>query len=351
MNAPALVPLAAGASVSAIVPSTIEETWRLATMIVQAGLAPQALVGREPVGQDVAQVDFDAWAKKATSAVAIVIMSGAELSLPPMVSLRSFTVIGGKPALYGDGIINVVRRSRKAAYVRTGYDAERKVGWCEAKRSDTGEEKRVEFSMEDAARAGLLPYTTTVRRKFWEGGKEVWKEVPHDAPWARYPQRMAPWRAAGYCLRELFADVLGGVRDEFEAAEIATIEHRDDEPSNRASQPPSPSAPMAPSPPKVPALPPLATAETQPEAGNSAGDFDYSKFFDDLENDLAAAGSPDAVQEVWNAYDVEATFQDDDQSRQLAEDLRGKRIEALRGPGLDLFRRAADREESYANRW
>lgn len=212
MNAPAQIldtrppALMVGGSVNAIVPQSIEEIWRVSKMVVMAGLAPKALVGKK-AGDD------------AISAVAISIMAGAELGLPPMVALRSFTVIGGRPALYGDGIINVARRSKKAAYIRTGYDIVRNVGWCEAKRADTGETKRVEFSIEDAKRAGLWDDRPTVSKKDWNSGQ--FTNVPNDAPWFRYPQRMQQWRAAGYCLRELFADVLGGITDEYEAREIA----------------------------------------------------------------------------------------------------------------------------------
>src|SRR5690606_26193572 len=88
--------LMAGAQVEAIIPRSIEEIWRVSNMVVRAGLAPQALVGKKT-------------GDEAVSAVAIAVMAGAELGLPPMVSLRSFTVIGGRPSLYGDGIINVVR--------------------------------------------------------------------------------------------------------------------------------------------------------------------------------------------------------------------------------------------------
>ncbi|MBB3234393.1 hypothetical protein [Phyllobacterium endophyticum] len=212
MNAPAQIldsrppALMVGGSVHAIVPQSIEEIWRVSTMVVSAGLAPKALVGKK-TGND------------AVSAVAIAIMAGAELGLPPMVALRSFTVIGGKPALYGDGIINVARRSKKAAYIRTGYDEARGVGWCEAKRADTGEQKRVEFSIADAKRAGLWDERPFVKKQDWN--TKQWNDVPNEAPWFRYPQRMQQWRAAGYCLRELFADVLGGITDEYEAREIA----------------------------------------------------------------------------------------------------------------------------------
>lgn len=233
MNAPAQIldgrppALMVGGSVNAIVPQSIEEIWRVSKMVVMAGLAPKALVGKK-TGED------------AISAVAIAVMAGAELGLPPMVALRSFTVIGGRPALYGDGIINVARRSKKAAYIRTGYDEARGVGWCEAKRADSGEMKREEFSIADAKRAGLWDERPFVKKQDWN--TKQWSEVPNEAPWFRYPQRMQQWRAAGYCLRELFADVLGGITDEYEAREIAG-EIYEPETKMLDLQPPSPSKP------------------------------------------------------------------------------------------------------------
>lgn len=199
-NLPALV---AGGHVGAIIPQSVEDIWRLSKIVVEAKLAPQALVK-------------DKDANEACSAVATVLMSGAELGLPPMVSLRSFTVIGGRPALFGDGLINVCRRSGRAEYINTGFDEDRQAGYCAAKRSDNSEEKTAYFSIDDAKRAGLWDEREKVERYN--------KTVPNDAPWHRYPRRMLAWRAAGYCLRELFADVLGGMPTEDEAREIAARE-------------------------------------------------------------------------------------------------------------------------------
>lgn len=226
-HVPALV---AGGHVGAIIPQSIEEIWRVSTMVVRAGLAPAALVNNKA-------------GDAAASAVATAIMAGAELGLPPMVALRSFTVIGGRPALYGDGLINVVRRSRRAEYVRTGYDKATETGWCEAKRSDTGEESRVEFSKDDAKRAGLWDDREKVTR-YKKGGQGTY-QADNDSPWHRYPQRMLSWRAAGYCLRELFADVLGGITDEYEAREIAGYEPemRDVSPRQSIAAPPPPPEP------------------------------------------------------------------------------------------------------------
>jgi hypothetical protein len=334
--------LVAGASVSAIIPSNLEETWRLSTMIVEADLAPQALIGRAPA-EDAGDEAWKRWGKKATSAVATVMMSGAELGLPPMVALRSFTVIGGRPALYGDGLINVVRRSGKCAYVRTGYDEAKKVGFCEAKRTDNGEEKRVEFSEQEARNAGLWDDRTTRRGKVWKNGKQEWGDVPNDSTWHRYPQRMLAWRAAGYCLRELFADVLGGIRDEFEAREIAgeVIEHHHEEPPPAKIAPPSP--PKPPSPPSPSAASNKAEAdpsEIVTETGestdaimegepNEGEPLDYGKFFENFQIALQGARSVADVEEVWNEFDVEATFQDDAESRHLADQIKERRLSAL----------------------
>lgn len=330
-NLPALI---AGASVSAIIPVSIEETWRLSTIIVEAELAPQALVGKPPAeGSD--DDAWKRWGKKATSAVAIVVMSGAELGLPPMVALRSFTVIGGKPALYGDGLINVVRRSGKCAYVRTGYDPAKKSGWCEAKRSDTGEDKRVEFSETEARTAGLWDDRATRRGMVWKNGKKEWGDVPNDSTWHRYATRMQAWRAAGYCLRELFADVLGGIRDEFEAREIAgdLIEHNDEPAASKKLTPPKPPSPPAE---EAEADASEIVAETGEStdaimdgAMNETSSFDFGEYFENLQIALASTKSETEVEDIWNEFDVEATFQDDADSRQLADRIKERRLSAL----------------------
>jgi hypothetical protein len=282
--------LSGGGQVMAIVPQTFEETFRMARTVVASGLAPAALVGKL-TGDD------------AASAVAVAIMSGAELGLKPMVSLRSFTVINGKPALYGDGLINVVRMSGKVAYLRTGCDEinGKLIGYCEAKRLDTGEEKRVEFSQDDATRARLWDDRPTVRKQVWDNGQKVWKnDVPNDAPWYRFPKRMLAWRAAGYCLRELFGDVLGGIRDEFEVREIDEVETMRDITPEKPAIPPKPPAPPAPPAQAAPAI--EAEPATEPE-------FDLGDFLEQIETGLAGAKDETEVEEIWNDFDAPAVLE------------------------------------------
>lgn len=265
-------------NVTAIIPQSIDDVFRVSKGVVLSGLAPTALVGNKK-------------GDEAVAAVAIAIMSGAELGLKPMVALRSFTVINGRPALYGDGLINVIRQSGRASYLRTGCDTRdgKLVGWCEAKRSDTDEDKRVEFSQEDAVRAGL-----------WQTGGQ--------SPWAKYPQRMLAWRAAGWCLRELFGDVLGGIRDEFEAQEVPVEEQQQQV--------------IAPPPPDVPEV--EDATDIEPEAP-----FDAEAFLANLYVSLEAAKTEEAVMELWDEHDVEATLTDDEDVLQKAFDIRKDRLLAV----------------------
>lgn len=284
-------------NVTAIIPQSIEEVFRVSKGVVQSGLAPDALTkNRNP--------------EEAAMAVAVAIMSGAELGLKPMVALRSFTVINGRPALYGDGLINVIRQSGRAAYLRTGCDMRdgKMVGWCEAKRSDTEEEKRVEFSQDDAVRAGLWSDTAKVR-KFKANGESYEKD--NDSPWFRYPQRMLAWRAAGWCLRELFGDVLGGIRDEFEAQEVYEAE----------AQPV-----IAPPPPDEPAEVEEATDIEVSEP------FDAEGFLANLYVALQGGKTEEAVMDAWDELDVEATLTGDEDALQKAFDIRKDRLLDIAAP-------------------
>lgn len=279
-------------NVTAIIPQSIEDVFRVAKGVVMAGLAPSALVDKK---------SGDA----AVAAVAVAIMSGAELGLKPMVALRSFTVINGRPALYGDGLINVIRQSGRAEYLRTGCDkvGDKLVGWCEAKRSDTGEDKRVEFSQEDAVRAGLWSDQPVIKKN----GQNGPYEKANDSPWFRYPQRMLAWRAAGWCLRELFGDVLGGIRDEFEAQEIPVEE------AQAVIAPPPPAEP------EVEDATDIDVVET----------FYTDAFLANLLVSLSTAETEEQLYELWDENDVEATLTDHEQALQDAFDMRHARLDEI----------------------
>ena len=203
---PARAPLRTGASVMAIIPQDIDQVWRMAGMAVMGQMAPKSLVDKKSP-------------EEAQAACAVAIMAGAELGLTPLMALRSYAVVNGRPSLWGDGIKAVVRQSGRCEYIRTGSDATK--GWCEAKRSDTSEVKRVEFTIAQAKAARL---------------------DQKEGPWKQgYADVMMERRATNRCLNDLFADVLGGLANAEEAIEDGPpIEDR------RPARPTMPNIPDAP---------------------------------------------------------------------------------------------------------
>jgi len=284
--------LRTGNHVAAIVPTSIAEIWQVAKGVVASGLAPKNLGN----GDDKA------------SAVAITIMAGMELGLKPMVALRSFTVINGKPALYGDGLINVVRGSGKVKRLKTGCEERdgQLVGYCEAERLDTGESSRVEFTEADAIQAGLWSPEPLIRKEVWENRVKVWKDnQPNDAPWHRFPKRMLAWRAAGYCLRELFGDVLGGIRDEFEEREIAEATFEEVAPRQVGrNEPPAPPEEVEEEATDIEAFDPAAFTESVIAAvGNIADEEALIAWWEAEAVDAKLEGHDDLLNDVYAARD------------------------------------------------
>jgi hypothetical protein len=145
----------------------------MAVAVSKSGLAPR--------GMDKAEQVFVAMAH------------GLEIGLKPMQSLQRIAVVNGRPTLYGDAMIGLVRASGQLE--RISETIEGKAGTddyaavCVAKRVGSDEVRSV-YSVKDARTAGL-----------W--GKS--------GPWTTSPKRMLQMRARAFALRDLFADVLGGL--------------------------------------------------------------------------------------------------------------------------------------------
>jgi len=117
----------------------------------------------------------------------IAMQWGAELGLKPLQSLQNLAVINGRPALWGDAVIALVRSSAACEYViETQTDT---AATCKVKRRGEPEQERT-FTMQDAHAAGLK-------------GKQ--------GPWTQYPKRMMQMRARAFALRDVFPDVLRGL--------------------------------------------------------------------------------------------------------------------------------------------
>lgn len=183
---PALI---AGARPMAIVPTDLDQVWRLATMIHKAGMAPKDMETPEKIS--------------------VALMHGLEIGLKPMQSMQRIAVINGRPAIWGDAVIGLVRSSGLAEYIDEEVlgEGDQMVAVCKTKRK--GEKKEIErtFSVRDAKIANLWDDREMVRRRSRSG---EWYEAKNDSPWHRFPKRMLQMRAR-VALRDGYADVLGGM--------------------------------------------------------------------------------------------------------------------------------------------
>ena len=174
----------AGSPVAALVPTNIEEAFRISQAIAMSHMAP--MIGsknsRRPMGPE---------------EVMATIMAGMEVGLKPMASLRAIALINGRPAFWGDGQLALIQSREDYGGMDESVDGD--VATCTVRRvlpnGETAETTRT-FSMEQAKKAKLL-------------GKP--------GPWQEYPDRMLGHRARGFALRDAYADALMGILSEAEA--------------------------------------------------------------------------------------------------------------------------------------
>ena len=135
----------------------------------------------------------------------LAVQHGAELGLGPMQSVQSIAVVNGRPSIYGDAAIALVKGSAVCEYIaeRIEGDGDQMAAICEAKRRGDPQPTVSQFSVADAKKAGL-----------W--GKS--------GPWQQYPKRMLQMRARGFALRDAFPDVLRGLVTAEEAQDYTHVE-------------------------------------------------------------------------------------------------------------------------------
>ena len=186
-------------------------TTEISTNTQPRGLSLQSVTDAMKFSETVANSDFapkDFRGKPASCMLAI--QCGAEIGLAPLQALQSIAVVNGRPAVYGDAALAVVKASHVCEYVIEGCDGDgdQMVATCTAQRKGYPQPTVVKFSVADAKKAGL-----------W--GKS--------GPWSQYPRRMLQMRARGFALRDAFPDVLKG---------LVTAEEAHDYPSHSVAETP-----------------------------------------------------------------------------------------------------------------
>lgn len=131
---------------------------------------------------------------KTKEQVFVGLQAGAEIGLKPMQALNSIAVIRGKPTLWGDAALGLVKKSGLLSEFSeevTG-DGDGMIACVKSVRKDGEVLSTVEttFSVADAKTAGL------------------WGKA---GPWTTHPKRMLKYKARAFNLRDNFPDVLMGL--------------------------------------------------------------------------------------------------------------------------------------------
>lgn len=158
-----------------LAPSNMTEAIEFSKMIAGSGMVP-------------------AQYKNKPQDILVAIQWGYELNIQPLQALQNIAVINGKPSIYGDAALALVKSDPRCLGVTEYVEGEgdNRTAYCIAKRkygTEVEETKRA-FSVADAKQARL-----------WG----------RSGPWSQYPDRMLAMRARGFALRDAFPDALKGV--------------------------------------------------------------------------------------------------------------------------------------------
>lgn len=163
-------------------PRNFDEAWRLAEILADSELVPKDFRGKP-------------------GNCLVAIQWGAEVGLGALQSVQNIAVINGRPAMWGDALIALVRSSPLCEFILETDDGT--TATCRVKRRGEPEQVRT-FGVSDAQAAGLA-------------GKQ--------GPWQQYPKRMRQMRARAFALRDVFPDVLKGIPMAEEAMDTPTERH------------------------------------------------------------------------------------------------------------------------------
>ena len=157
------------ATVFSLQPRNLDEAMKYAEIIAKSDLVPADYKGKP-------------------GNVLIAIQWGQEIGLKPLQALQNIAVINGRPSLWGDAVLSIVRASGLLEDFREDFDQATFTATCSIKRKGQPSPLARTFSKDDALKAGLWDRNT----------------------WKNYPKRMAQLRARAFALRDGFADVIKG---------------------------------------------------------------------------------------------------------------------------------------------
>lgn len=283
----------AGAPIRSLVPTTLEGTWRMAQLLAASPFSPKDM--------------------KSPEACAAAIMFGMDLGVTPIQAVQSIAVINGRPSIWGDLALALVRADARCEDVEETVvgEGDKRQATCIAKRKGSKPTVRT-FNVDDAKKAGL------------------WNK---SGPWQQYPSRMLQLRARAFALRDAFPDILKGIGIR---EEVEDIQVRDVSPA----PPPPPAELTAPEPPKNIESAPAAPQQAADAAGASASApqsddapaapsddaIDPEAELTSLDEKLGFATNSDDVETWYVETDVEAVLADFSGFVERAREIRDRHV-------------------------
>ena len=167
-------------------PTNMVEAMALAKTLANSGMVPKAFDGKP-------------------EAVLVAMMWSHTLGIPTIQGLQYIAVINGKPSMYGDGLLAVVRASGLLQDIKEEVTQDKNgklIATCTVSRKGSPTPTVSVFSQVDAETAGL------------------WKK---SGPWTQYPKRMLKMRARSFALRDAFPDVLAGMASAEEQEDVIDV--------------------------------------------------------------------------------------------------------------------------------
>ena len=153
-------------------PTNLQEAMKFAETISKSGMVPDNFQGKP-------------------ANVLVAVQWGYEIGLAPMQALQNIAVINGRPSLWGDSLLALIKAHPSYAGMREWMEGD--TAYCEIKRTLANGEVETttkSFSTQEAQKAGL-----TNKR----------------GPWTQYPNRMLALRARGFAVRDAFPDAIKGM--------------------------------------------------------------------------------------------------------------------------------------------
>lgn len=180
-----------------LAPQNMTEAMEFSKMLAGSNMVPQNYRGKS---QD----------------ILVAVQWGYEVGLQPMQALQNIAVINGKPSIYGDAALALVKAHPLCRGVteRLEGEGDNMKAVCIVKRAypDGEVEETVKtFSVANAKKA-----------KLW--GKQ--------GPWTQYPERMLAMRARGFAIRDAFPDAMKGIITQEEAQDMPAQEPKNVTPTN-----------------------------------------------------------------------------------------------------------------------